>query len=171
MRDAASDAAFADAEGEAETPGAAAPSPIVGTERVPDPVRATRRARRVREQAVGAAAERFYAAPPQIERGWGALLIDMQGRAYVMPRHTLIGAVHGTGLYLGIELVRDRETPEPAREEVARVCDLLLGHGFIVQAASERQNVLKVKPPLVLTEADARRFVAALDAVLGSLDD
>jgi hypothetical protein len=64
-----------------------------------------------------------------------------------MPRHPLIGAVHGTGLYLGIELVRDRETLEPAREEAARVCDLLLGHGFIVQAASERQNVLKVKPP------------------------
>ena len=86
-----------------------------------------------------------------------------------MPRHPLIGAVHGTGLYLGIELVRDRETLEPAREEAARVCDLLLGHGFIVQAASERQNVLKVKPPLVLTEVDARRFVTALDAVLSSL--
>ena len=47
--------------------------------------------------------------------------------------------------------------------------DLLLGRGFIVQAASERQNVLKVKPPLVLTERDARRFVDALDAVLGEV--
>lgn len=65
--------------------------------------------------------------------------------------------------------MRDRETLEPAREEAARVCDLLLAHGFIVQAASERQNVLKVKPPLVLTEVDARRFVAALDAVLSAL--
>ena len=84
-------------------------------------------------------------------------------------RHPLIGAVHGTGLYLGIELVRDRDTLEPARDEAARVCDLLLGRGFIVQAASERQNVLKVKPPLVLTERDARRFVDALDAVLGEV--
>ncbi|KXZ61272.1 2,2-dialkylglycine decarboxylase [Microbacterium laevaniformans] len=469
LRGAAADAAFTDAEGEAETPGAADPSAILGTDRVADPVRATRHARRVREEAIGAAAERFYAEPPQIERGWGALLIDTQGRAYVdlvnnvtaighahpvfadriarqlhllntnsrflydafaeftarlvahspdpsldtvipvnsgseavdlaltlarvatgrrdviavresyhgwtsaadavstsafdnphaadsrpdwvhlvdapnayrgrhrgpdagaayarevadlarsladegrpagaficepvlgnaggvippagyltavadavrahgglviadevqvgygrlgssfwgstmqglvpdivsvakaagnayplgavitrreivdalaregtffssaggtpasavagsaildiidaeglqqnaarvggiiaeevralMPRHPLIGAVHGTGLYLGIELVRDRETLEPAREEATRVCDLLLGHGFIVQAASERQNVLKVKPPLVLTEVDARRFVAALDAVLGALRD
>lgn len=467
LREAAADAAFTDAEGEAETPGAADPSAILGTERVADPVRATRHARRVREEAIGAAAERFYAEPPQIERGWGALLIDTQGRAYVdlvnnvtaighahpvfadriarqlhllntnsrflydafaeftarlvahspdpsldtvipvnsgseavdlaltlarvatgrrdviavresyhgwtsaadavstsafdnphaadsrpdwvhlvdapnayrgrhrgpdagaayarevadlarsladegrpagaficepvlgnaggvippagyltavaeavrahgglviadevqvgygrlgssfwgstmqglvpdivsvakaagnayplgavitrreivdalaregtffssaggtpvsavagsaildiidaenlpqnaarvgaiiaegvralMPRHPLIGTVHGTGLYLGIELVRDRETLEPARDEAALVCDLLLGHGFIVQAASERQNVLKVKPPLVLTEVDARRFVTALDAVLSSL--
>lgn len=469
MRDAAPDDPFTHADGEAQTPGAADPSPILGVEPVPDPVRATRRARRVREQAVGAAAERFYAEPPQIERGWGALLIDTQGRAYVdlvnnvtaighahpvfadrvarqlhllntnsrflydafaeftqrllahspdpsldtvipvnsgseavdlaltlarvatgrrdviavresyhgwtsaadavstsafdnphaadsrpdgvhlvdapnpyrgrhrgpgsgaayarevaalarslaeqgrpagaficepvlgnaggvippagyltavaeavrahgglviadevqvgygrlgssfwgstmqglvpdivsvakaagnayplgavitrreivdalaregtffssaggapasavagtaildiidaeglqrnaahvgaviadgvrelMSRHPLIGAVHGTGLYLGVELVRDRETLQPAREEAERVCELLLGHGFIVQAASERQNVLKVKPPLVLTEPDARRFVAALDLVLGSLRD
>ena len=469
LREAAADAAFTDAEGEAETPGAADPSAILGTDRVADPVRATRHARRVREEAIGAAAERFYAEPPQIERGWGALLIDTQGRAYVdlvnnvtaighahpvfadriarqlhllntnsrflydafaeftarlvahspdpsldtvipvnsgseavdlaltlarvatgrrdviavresyhgwtsaadavstsafdnphaadsrpdwvhlvdapnayrgrhrgpdagaayarevadlarsladegrpagaficepvlgnaggvippagyltavadavraygglviadevqvgygrlgssfwgstmqglvpdivsvakaagnayplgavitrreivdalaregtffssaggapasavagsaildiidaenlpqnaarvggiiadgvralMSRHPLIGAVHGTGLYLGIELVRDRETLEPAREEAALVCDLLLGHGFIVQAASERQNVLKVKPPLVLTEVDARRFVSALDAVLGAPRD
>ena len=467
LQGAAPAAAFADADGEDQTPGAADPSPILGLERVPDPVRATRRARRVRDEAVGAAAERFYAEPPQIERGWGALLIDTQGRAYVdlvnnvtaighshhvfadrvarqlnllntnsrflydafaefserllahspdpsldtvipvnsgseavdlaltlarvatgrrdviavresyhgwtsaadavstsafdnphaadsrpawvhlvdapnayrgrhrgpdagaayarevadlartltdegrpagaficepvlgnaggvippagylvavaeavrahggmmisdevqvgygrlgdafwgstlqglvpdiitvakaagnayplgavltrreivdalaregtffssaggtpvsavagtaildiiddeglqqnaarvgrviavgvralSERHPLIGAVHGTGLYLGIELVRDRDTLEPAREEAARVCDLLLGRGFIVQAASERQNVLKVKPPLVLTERDARRFVDALDAVLGEV--
>ncbi|WP_336630342.1 MULTISPECIES: aminotransferase class III-fold pyridoxal phosphate-dependent enzyme [unclassified Microbacterium] len=86
-------------------------------------------------------------------------------------RHPLIGTVHGSGLYLGIELVRDRESLEPARAEAAEVCERLLDHGFIVQAASERQNVLKVKPPLTLTEADARRFIGALDAVLRGIGD
>ncbi|WP_061782510.1 aminotransferase class III-fold pyridoxal phosphate-dependent enzyme [Microbacterium hominis] len=99
----------------------------------------------------------------------GRVIAD--GARALAERHPLIGAVHGTGLYLGIELVRDRDTLEPARAEAARVCDLLREHGFIVQPASERQNVLKVKPPLVLTEPDARRFLAALDTVLSTLGD
>ena len=45
----------------------------------------------------------------------------------------------------------------------------MLREGFIVQAASERQNVLKVKPPLVLSADQARAFLAALDRVLSSL--
>ncbi|KKI17000.1 MULTISPECIES: aminotransferase [unclassified Leucobacter] len=85
-------------------------------------------------------------------------------------RRSLIGRVHGSGLYLGVELVRDRETLEPAQEETARICERLLDHGIIMQATSERQNVLKVKPPMTLTIAEADVFVAALDAVLGELE-
>lgn len=85
-------------------------------------------------------------------------------------RRRLIGPVHGSGLYLGIELVRDRATREPARAETARVCERLLDFGIIMQATSERQNVLKVKPPMTLTAGEADVFVAALDAVLGELE-
>ncbi len=85
-------------------------------------------------------------------------------------RRSLIGRVHGSGLYLGVELVRDHGTLEPAQQETARVCERLLDHGIIMQATSERQNVLKVKPPMTLTVAEADVFVAALDAVLGELE-
>lgn len=85
-------------------------------------------------------------------------------------RRSLIGRVHGSGLYLGVELVRDHETLEPAQQETARICERLLDHGIIMQATSERQNVLKVKPPMTLTVAEADVFVAALDAVLGELE-
>lgn len=81
-------------------------------------------------------------------------------------RHPLIGTVHGLGLYLGVELVRDRETREPADAETAAICERLLELGVIVQATSERQNVLKIKPPLCLTEEDADFFVNCLDEVL-----
>lgn len=81
-------------------------------------------------------------------------------------RHEVIGAIHGMGLYLGIELVRSRATLEPATEETAAVCERLLHHGVIMQATSERQNVLKVKPPLCLSVESADFFVDALDAVL-----
>ncbi|MGW0420164.1 aminotransferase [Streptomyces sp. NPDC003015] len=81
-------------------------------------------------------------------------------------RHPLIGAVHGWGLYLGVEFVRDRETLEPATEETAAICDRLRELGVIVQPTSDRQCVLKIKPPLCLTRQSADVFAAALDDVL-----
>jgi 4-aminobutyrate aminotransferase-like enzyme len=81
-------------------------------------------------------------------------------------RHPLIGAVHGLGLYLGVEFVRDRATLEPATEENAAICDRLLALGVIMQPTGDHQNVLKVKPPLVVTRESADFFVEMLDRVL-----
>ncbi len=81
-------------------------------------------------------------------------------------RYPIIGAVHGMGLYLGIELVRDRETLEPATAECAAICDRLRELGVIVQPTGERANVLKMKPPMCLTEASADFYVEMLETVL-----
>ena len=81
-------------------------------------------------------------------------------------RHPMIGALHGRGLYQGVELVRDRSTLEPASAETALICDRMLELGVVVQPTGDRQNVLKVKPPLCIGEASADRFVDALDAAL-----
>lgn len=81
-------------------------------------------------------------------------------------RHPLIGVVHGLGLYLGVEFVRDRATLEPATEETAAICDRLLELGVIMQPTGDHQNVLKVKPPLVVARESADFFVAMLDRVL-----
>jgi 4-aminobutyrate aminotransferase-like enzyme len=81
-------------------------------------------------------------------------------------RHPVIGAVHGRGLYQGIELVRDRETLAPATAETARICDRMLELGVVVQPTGDRQNILKVKPPLCISERSADAFVDALDRVL-----
>ncbi|WP_430647492.1 aminotransferase [Agromyces sp. GXS1127] len=81
-------------------------------------------------------------------------------------RHPLIGIVHGLGLYLGVEFVRDRATLEPATEETAAICDRLLELGVIMQPTGDHQNVLKVKPPLVVTRESADFFVSMLDRVL-----
>lgn len=81
-------------------------------------------------------------------------------------RQPLIGAIHGRGLYQGIELVRDRETLEPATAETLALCDRMLAIGIVVQPTGDRGNVLKVKPPLCFTKVSADTFVAALDEVL-----
>ena len=78
----------------------------------------------------------------------------------------LVGAVHGLGLYLGVELVRDRETLEPATEETYAVCERMRELGVVVQPTGEHENILKVKPPLVITRASADFFVDQLDRVL-----
>ena len=81
-------------------------------------------------------------------------------------RHELIGAVHGSGLYLGVELVRDRTTLEPAASETAAICDRMLDLGVVIQPTSDRMNVLKVKPPLCLDRSAADFFADTLDRVL-----
>lgn len=81
-------------------------------------------------------------------------------------RHAIVGTVHGSGLYLGLEFVRDRTTLEPATEETAAICDRLLTLGIVMQPTGDHQNVLKIKPPLVVTRESVDRFVDALDRVL-----
>ena len=81
-------------------------------------------------------------------------------------RHPLIGAVHGLGLYLGVELVRSPDTLEPATAEAATICDAMLEEGCIVQPTGDYRNVLKIKPPLVITRESVDWFADALDRVL-----
>lgn len=83
-------------------------------------------------------------------------------------RHELIGTVHGSGLYLGVEFVRDRATLEPATHETAAICDRLLELGVIMQPTGDHQNVLKIKPPLCVTAESADYFADALDRVLST---
>jgi 4-aminobutyrate aminotransferase-like enzyme len=84
----------------------------------------------------------------------------------LMDHHPLIGAVHGMGLYLGVEFVRDRETLEPATEETAAICTRLLELGVIMQPTGDHLNVLKIKPPLCLAAESADFFADMLEKVL-----
>jgi 4-aminobutyrate aminotransferase-like enzyme len=81
-------------------------------------------------------------------------------------KHPIIGTVHGMGLYLGVEMIRDQQTLEPATEETAAICDRMLELGVVIQPTGDRQNILKTKPPLCLDMAGADFYVATLDRVL-----
>jgi hypothetical protein len=81
--------------------------------------------------------------------------------------HRLIGDVRGEGLFLGVELVRDRATLEPATEEAGTVINLMRDAGVLLSTDGPFDNVIKIKPPLVfgLREADilANELERALD--------
>ncbi len=80
--------------------------------------------------------------------------------------HVIIGEARGLGLYLGVELVRDRESLEPAGDEASWVIERMRHLGVLVSTDGPFHNVLKIKPPLVWTDADADRLLATLDRVL-----
>jgi len=81
-------------------------------------------------------------------------------------RHELIGAVHGIGLYASVELVRSRETREPATEVAEAICERMRELGVVVQPTGDHLNMLKVKPPLCITRESADFFVDQLELVL-----
>ncbi len=83
-------------------------------------------------------------------------------------RHPLIGAVHGTGLYMGVELVLDPVTLEPAVAETSAICERMRELGVIVQPTGDRMNVLKMKPPMCLSTTSADFFVDMLERVLST---
>jgi len=90
----------------------------------------------------------------------------MAGLRELMSRHPLIGDVRGLGLFVGIELVLDRVAKVPAGDHASYVANRLRDHGILISTDGPDHNVLKLKPPLVFTAADADRLVATLDKVL-----
>jgi 4-aminobutyrate aminotransferase-like enzyme len=83
-------------------------------------------------------------------------------------RYELIGDVRGPGLMIGIELVRDRKTKEPAREESYRLEREALKRGVLFGTAkySGMGNVVKIKPPAVITDAQAEKVMEVFEEVL-----
>lgn len=97
----------------------------------------------------------------------GTRLLD--GLRRLQQQHALIGDVRGAGLFIGAELVLDRATRVPATREAGEVVERLIGHGILLSTDGPRDNVLKIKPPMVISTAQADHFLAALDEVLASL--
>ncbi|WP_434518752.1 aminotransferase [Pseudomonas sp. NFX1] len=84
----------------------------------------------------------------------------------LVDRHPLAGAAHGSGFYLGLELVRDRQTLEPATEETLLLCDRLRELGIFMQPTGDYLNILKIKPPMCTTQASVDYFVDSVDRIL-----
>jgi 4-aminobutyrate aminotransferase-like enzyme/Ser/Thr protein kinase RdoA (MazF antagonist) len=95
----------------------------------------------------------------------GAILLG--GLRELQGRHALIGDVRGMGLFIGVELVRDRKTLEPADDEADYVINRMRDEGILISTDGPLHNVLKIKPPLVFTEANAGLLVETLDRILG----
>jgi 4-aminobutyrate aminotransferase-like enzyme len=83
-------------------------------------------------------------------------------------RYELIGDVRGPGLMIGVELVKDRQTKEPAREEATRFIEEGLKRGIIFGESKYLGlgNIVKVKPPLVIKESQVERVLDVFEEIL-----
>jgi 4-aminobutyrate aminotransferase-like enzyme len=105
---------------------------------------------------------------------------DLPGRAHALGqwtmsrlnemarRHELIGEVRGVGLMIGVELVLDRESKEPAPAEAAmrRICR---ERGVLIGVGGQAGNVLRVQPPLVITQQELGRALDVIDEALATV--
>ena len=80
--------------------------------------------------------------------------------------HRLIGDVRGMGLMLGVELVRDRASKEPAKQETADVLEATREMGLLTGKGGIDGNVLRVQPPMCITKADVEFAMDVFDRAL-----
>ena len=80
-------------------------------------------------------------------------------------RSALVGDVRGSGLFIGIELVRDRRTLEPAATEASEIVNRLREEGILIGTDGPHHNVLKIRPPMPFSIEDADVVASALAEV------
>ena len=93
----------------------------------------------------------------------------MEGLEKLKSKHEVIGDVRGKGLMIGVELVKDRKTKEPAQDEAAEVLERSKELGLLIGKAGFYGNVLRIKPPMCFTREDVDFTLGVLNFVLDKL--
>jgi 4-aminobutyrate aminotransferase-like enzyme len=91
------------------------------------------------------------------------------GLRKLMDRYALIGDVRGSGFYLGVELVRNRDTKEPAVQEATEIINQMREAGVLIGTDGPFHNVLKIRPPMPFSGEDADMLVKCLHDALARL--
>jgi alanine-glyoxylate transaminase/(R)-3-amino-2-methylpropionate-pyruvate transaminase len=94
----------------------------------------------------------------------------MDGLERLQRVHPLIGDVRGMGLMLGVELVRDRDTKMPAKEETLDVLEAAREMGVLLGKGGLDGNVLRIKPPMCITAADVDFALDVLEHALARVE-
>jgi 4-aminobutyrate aminotransferase-like enzyme len=95
----------------------------------------------------------------------------MSGLRQLALEHKCIGDVRGAGLFIGADFVRDRDTKEPAPEIAMRMVNDLRRKNILISASGVDGNVLKIRPPLPFSRADADIFLVAMREVLEEMTE
>ncbi len=91
----------------------------------------------------------------------------LQGLRDLQRRHDVIGDVRGTGLFVGVDLVTDRETRAPASGIADYLKNRMREQRILIGTEGPADNILKIRPPLTIAQDDVDQLVATLDGILG----
>lgn len=98
----------------------------------------------------------------------GEHLLD--GLRNIQQRHEMVSDVRGSGLFLGVELVRGRDRLEPAQVEAKRIVNRMRDRGILLGTDGPFHNVIKIRPPMPFSEADADFLLAVLGELVAIED-
>lgn len=84
-------------------------------------------------------------------------------------KHAIIGEVRGKGLMLGVELLKDRSTKEPATAECAAIFEKCKDLGLLIGKGGLFGNTLRIKPPMCIHQADADFMLEVIDEALAGV--
>jgi 4-aminobutyrate aminotransferase-like enzyme len=93
----------------------------------------------------------------------------MRRLAELKEKHELIGEVRGKGLMIGMELVKDLETKEAAASETVKIRELCRQKSVLVGHGGTLGNVLRIQPPLVISQSQLDTAIEAIDQSLGEV--
>jgi len=85
--------------------------------------------------------------------------------------HKLIGDVRGQGMMLGIELVSNRNTKDPATQEMLKVMEICKQNGLLIGKGGIDGNVIRIQPPLELTHTQTEKALQILDIAFTKVEN
>ena len=90
----------------------------------------------------------------------------LNGYRKLQDKYPIVGDVRGMGLFTGIEMVTDRNDKTPATHLAGYVSNRLRDHRILIGTDGPWDNVLKIRPPLTINQADADLLLSRLDSSL-----
>jgi 4-aminobutyrate aminotransferase-like enzyme len=95
----------------------------------------------------------------------------MKGLRELMKTYSIIGDVRGHGFFIGVEMVKDRNTLEPALPEIDIVVEKIKEKGYLLSTDGPLHNVLKIKPPITFNKQNADELLQYLSEALKELNE
>jgi 4-aminobutyrate aminotransferase-like enzyme len=86
-------------------------------------------------------------------------------------KHEIIGDIRGRGMFIGIDLVKNRETREPHIKAAEHALTRFREERILMQSDGPFNNVLKIKPPLAFSRENVDTFITTLDSIIEDIED
>ncbi|MEO6913747.1 MAG: aspartate aminotransferase family protein [Candidatus Baltobacteraceae bacterium] len=93
----------------------------------------------------------------------------LAGLRDLQKRFPIVGDVRGRGLMIGVELVKDRKTKEPATAEAGTMLELMRERGVLIGRGGRWSQTIRIQPPLIFNDSDTREFLEAFEGSLAAL--